>query len=76
MIFRSAGFTETSAGLATVGMSVVNLASTICSLCIIERSGRRTLLLTGIAGMAACLVVLTCSLAMLVSIVALYILLS
>ena len=52
-IFRSVGFqSASSAILATTGIGVVNVVLTIVSLQLIDRVGRRALLLTGLVGMA------------------------
>lgn len=67
-IFRTAGLSDSHAGLATVGMSVVNLLTTIVSFSIVERSGRRTLLLIGYCGMGLVSIVLMIALATYVSI--------
>jgi sugar porter (SP) family MFS transporter len=56
IIIQSAGI-STAAGaiLATVGIGVVNVAMTVVSMWLLDRTGRRPLLLVGIAGMAASL---------------------
>jgi sugar porter (SP) family MFS transporter len=55
-IFLSAGFHSATASiLATAGVGVVNVGMTIFALKIIDRAGRRKLLLTGTAGMAVSL---------------------
>lgn len=57
-IFFSAGFQSASASiLATAGVGVVNVLMTILALRIIDKAGRRALLLTGTAGMAVSLLV-------------------
>lgn len=59
MIFQFAGFKSASVSiLATVGVGVVNVAMTIVALLLVDRVGRRPLLLTGLAGMVAGLVAL------------------
>ncbi|MEX0962069.1 MAG: MFS transporter [Simkaniaceae bacterium] len=51
-IFRSAGFqSDRSALLATIGIGSINVLATIFSLYLIDRAGRRRLLLIGLAGM-------------------------
>lgn len=57
-IFRSAGLTERLAQGATLGMSMVNVLVTLGSLLLVERAGRRTLHMTGLAGMALASLVL------------------
>jgi MFS transporter, SP family, galactose:H+ symporter len=52
MIFQFAGFKSASASiLATVGVGVVNMVVTFLALLLVDRVGRRPLLLTGLAGM-------------------------
>lgn len=58
-IFTSAGLSDRVALYSTLGMGVINVAMTLVSLILIERAGRRTLHLTGLAGMAAMTLVLT-----------------
>jgi sugar porter (SP) family MFS transporter len=58
-IIQSAGISSASGAiLATAGIGVVNVLMTIVSMWLIDRIGRRPLLLTGIAGMAVTLGVL------------------
>ncbi|XP_028967612.1 solute carrier family 2, facilitated glucose transporter member 1 [Galendromus occidentalis] len=64
-IFGAAGFNQDAATAATVGMSVVNVLCTAYSMVIIEKAGRRTLLLTGFMGMMICTVILALSLGLL-----------
>jgi SP family arabinose:H+ symporter-like MFS transporter len=54
-IFASAGFSSKSAALQTVGVGIVNLASTILGMSLIDKLGRKTLLLIGAIGMASSL---------------------
>ncbi len=59
LIIQSAGISSASGAiLATAGIGAVNVLITILSMWLIDRSGRRPLLLTGIAGMAITLGVL------------------
>lgn len=59
-IFKSAGFaSDHSSILATVCLGVTNVLATILSIYLLDKAGRRPLLLTGIAGMAVSLFVLS-----------------
>jgi MFS transporter, SP family, galactose:H+ symporter len=59
MIFRAAGFESASASiLATAGVGAVNVGMTIVSMWLIDRVGRRPLLLVSLAGMVLSLGVL------------------
>ena len=58
-IIQSAGISSAAGAiLATAGIGLVNVIMTIVSMRLIDRVGRRPLLLTGIAGMALCLGIL------------------
>jgi sugar porter (SP) family MFS transporter len=58
-IFQLAGFSSAAQSiLATAGVGVVNVIMTIVSLRLLDRIGRRPLLLTGIAGMTLSLITL------------------
>jgi MFS family permease len=54
-IFASAGFGGLSGGIQTVILGIVNLLSTIIAMILIDRVGRKTLLLIGCSGMAVTL---------------------
>jgi SP family arabinose:H+ symporter-like MFS transporter len=54
-IFSSAGFSSNSAALQTVGVGLVNLIATFLGMSLIDKLGRKTLLLIGAAGMTAAL---------------------
>jgi len=59
LIIQSAGISSASGAiLATAGIGAVNVLMTIFSMWLIDRQGRRFLLLTGIAGMAITLCLL------------------
>jgi sugar porter (SP) family MFS transporter len=59
MIIQSAGIPSASGAiLATAGIGLVNVIMTVVSMWLIDRAGRRPLLLIGIAGMAISLAVL------------------
>jgi len=58
-ILQAAGFNSASGAiLATVGVGIVNVAMTIIAMFLVDRAGRRPLLLVGIAGMIVTLGVL------------------
>ncbi|XP_026140283.1 solute carrier family 2, facilitated glucose transporter member 1-like isoform X2 [Carassius auratus] len=59
-IFRYAGITE--AVYATIGVGAVNTLFTVISLFLMERAGRRTLHMVGLAGMTVCALLMTISL--------------
>jgi sugar porter (SP) family MFS transporter len=54
-IFKSAGFAEGSALLQTVAVGGTNLVFTLVGMALIDKLGRKTLLLIGSLGMPACL---------------------
>ncbi|XP_065164046.1 solute carrier family 2, facilitated glucose transporter member 1-like isoform X2 [Atheta coriaria] len=58
-IFMMAGLTEDSASYATMGMGSINVLMTIVSLVLVEKAGRKTLLLVGFAGMTVVTLCLT-----------------
>lgn len=58
-IFQSAGFASASVAiLATTGVGIVNVLMTVVALLLLDRVGRRPLLLIGMAGMVVSLAVL------------------
>ncbi len=58
-IFQAAGLSSSSAAiLATAGIGVVNVLATIAAIWLVDRAGRRKLLLIGLAGMAVSLCLL------------------
>jgi sugar porter (SP) family MFS transporter len=54
-IFAAAGFSRISANLQAVAIGVMNLLATLLGMALIDRFGRKKLLLTGALGTAACL---------------------
>jgi sugar porter (SP) family MFS transporter len=54
-IFASAGFSSTSAALQSVGIGLVNLMATFLGMALIDKLGRKTLLLIGALGMVVAL---------------------
>jgi MFS transporter, SP family, arabinose:H+ symporter len=54
-IFASAGFSSNSAALQTVGVGLVNLIATFLGMSLIDKLGRKTLLLIGAIGMSVAL---------------------
>jgi SP family arabinose:H+ symporter-like MFS transporter len=54
-IFASAGFSSNSAALQTVGVGLVNLLATLLGMSLIDKMGRKTLLLIGSVGMIVAL---------------------
>lgn len=59
MIFEQSGIGTDAAFLQAVLVGVVNLVFTIFAMLLIDRLGRRPLLLTGLAGIAACMMLLS-----------------
>lgn len=56
-IFHAAGYGRLSADLQTIAVGATNLIFTLVGLALIDRLGRKTLLLIGAVGMALCLAV-------------------
>lgn len=54
-IFARAGFSKVSGDLQAVAIGATNLLFTMLAMSVIDRAGRRTLLIAGSAGTAACL---------------------
>jgi len=58
-IFKAAGFTSDLVALAaTTGIGVINILATFIAIWLVDRSGRKPLLIAGVSGMVATLVVL------------------
>jgi SP family arabinose:H+ symporter-like MFS transporter len=55
-IFRAGGFSSMSGDLQAVLVGAMNLVATLLAMTVIDRLGRKTLLLVGSVGTAACLV--------------------
>lgn len=62
-IFRMAQLDDKNAQYATLGMGAVNVFMTVVSMFIVEKAGRKTLLLIGFAGMCCTTILLTIALA-------------
>ena len=54
-IFAHAGFSQTSASLQAVAVGFTNLVFTVIAMAVIDKLGRKTLLLVGAVGTALCL---------------------
>jgi SP family arabinose:H+ symporter-like MFS transporter len=55
-IFAAAGASKVSAGMQSVAIGFTNLIATMIAMTVIDRVGRKKLLLTGTAGVCVCLV--------------------
>merc|ERR1711997_552606 len=53
-IFKDAGLNESDAQSATLGMGAMNVAMTFVSLALIEKAGRKTLMIIGLSVMVVC----------------------
>jgi SP family arabinose:H+ symporter-like MFS transporter len=54
-IFAMAGYSKTSGNLQAIAVGAMNLLATLLAMAVIDRIGRKTLLLIGAVGMALCL---------------------
>ena len=63
-IYESAGLNEDEALYATIAMGAMNVLMTIVSLVIVEKAGRKTLMLAGMGGMQIVCLLLTICLAL------------
>ena len=66
-IFRDAGLDDSQAQSATLGMGAMNVAMTVISLILIEKAGRKTLMLSGLSVMIVCTTILLICLKLAVS---------
>jgi sugar porter (SP) family MFS transporter len=57
-IIKSTGLADVASVLATVGIGVVNVVMTVVAIAVIDRVGRKPLLLVGLAGMTISLAIL------------------
>lgn len=62
-----AGLNDANSTYATLGMGGINVCMTVVSLFLVEKAGRKTLLLIGFAGMAIDTALLTISMVFAVS---------
>ncbi len=58
-ILKEAGFGTETAALTTVGIGTLNFVATVVALMVVDRIGRRVILLAGMTGMALCMGVLS-----------------
>ncbi|MCL4158810.1 UNVERIFIED_CONTAM: hypothetical protein GTU68_032639, partial [Idotea baltica] len=63
-IYEQAGLNESEALYATIAMGSMNVLMTVVSLILVERAGRKTLMLTGLTGMMVDTLLLTICLAL------------
>ena len=66
-IFTEAGISKTDAPYATLGIGAINVVMTVISMMLVEKAGRKTLLLIGFGGMAVDTLLLTVALNFVVS---------
>ncbi len=57
-VLESTGFGSTTSILATVGIGLINVLMTVVAIAVIDRVGRRALLLVGVSGMVVTLAIL------------------
>jgi len=57
-IFEKAGLDQSASYLSTFGLGAVNVMATLLSMYVIDKLGRRSLLLIGFAGVISCLLIL------------------
>lgn len=62
-ILKEAGFGTETAALTTAGIGTLNFVATLVALMVVDRIGRRTILLAGMTGMALCMGVLAATFA-------------
>lgn len=65
-IFKMANLSDENAQFATLAMGSVNVAMTVVSLVLVEKAGRKTLLLIGFFGMFVVTLLMTISMAFVV----------
>lgn len=58
-ILKEAGFGTETAALTTAGIGTLNFAATVLALMVVDRVGRRTILLAGMSGMVATMALLS-----------------
>ena len=63
-IYESAGLNEDESLYATIAMGSMNVIMTVVSLVLVEKAGRKTLMLAGLGGMLIDTILLTICLAL------------